>query len=318
MNDMNNGYSIEVRKLTKKFGDFTAVDSIDFSIKKGEIFGFLGPNGAGKTTTIRMLCGLLDPTSGKARVAGFDAARQTEQLKRVIGYMSQKFSLYDDLTVSENIDFFAGVYRTDIRTRKDKKDEIIKIAELFGKEDTLTGELGSSLKQHLALGCAIVNDPQVIFLDEPTAGVDPLARKKFWSTIKTLSQKGVTVLVTTHYMDEAENCDRVALISDGLIIACDSPENLKRTHMKGILFEIECTNTMKALEILRIDPSLKEVALYGLYLHVVAEKEEMTKVIEDRLVYNGITVKRIEKIVPKLEDVFVSLVEEQQKAKAAK
>ncbi|MFH1709755.1 MAG: ABC transporter ATP-binding protein, partial [bacterium] len=203
--------SIEVKNLTKKFGKFTAVDNISFRIKKGEIFGFLGPNGAGKTTTIKMLCGLLDPTSGEASVGGFDISTQPEDVKKIIGYMSQKFSLYDDLTVSENIDFFAGIYQTKKETRDQKKQEIIKISELFGKENVLTGELASAFKQHLALGCALVNEPQIIFLDEPTAGVDPLARKKFWNAIKMLAGRGVTVLVTTHYMDEAENCDRIAL-----------------------------------------------------------------------------------------------------------
>jgi len=309
----NNGYSIEVKDLTKKFGDFTAVNSINFSIKKGEIFGFLGPNGSGKTTTIRMLIGLMDVTSGSATVAGYDVKKQSEQIKRVIGYMSQKFSLYDDLTVSENIEFFAGVYQTKIESREQRKEEIIKLAELFGKENTLTGELASAMKQHLALGCAMINDPQIIFLDEPTAGVDPVARRKFWGNIKMLSDKGVTVLVTTHYMDEAENCNRVALISDGVIVACDTPENLKKDRMKGILFEIETSNTMKALEILRIDPSLHEVALYGLFLHVVAENESAADMIRSRLSDNHVSITRIERIIPKLEDVFVSLVEEQQK-----
>jgi len=311
----NNGYSIEVNDLTKKFGDFTAVDKINFQIRKGEIFGFLGPNGSGKTTTIRMLIGLMDPTSGSAKVAGYDTCCDTEKLKKVIGYMSQKFSLYDDLSVSENIDFFAGVYQTNRATRQQRKEEVIKISELFGQENTLTGELASSMKQHLALGCAMINDPQIIFLDEPTAGVDPVARRKFWHTIKMLSDKGVTVLVTTHYMDEAENCDRVALISDGIIIACDTPENLKKDRMKGILLEIECSNPMRALEILRLDPSLHEVSLYGVFLHVVVENLAASDTIKYRLADNNISIKRIEKIMPALEDVFVSLVEEQQKKK---
>jgi ABC-2 type transport system ATP-binding protein len=315
MNNCSNGYSIEAHNLTKKFGDFTAVNNIDLSICKGEIFGFLGPNGAGKTTTIRMLIGLMDPTSGTATVAGYDTVKQSEQLKKVIGYMSQKFSLYDDLTVNENIEFFAGIYQTPKQTRQQKKEEVIKIAELFGKENVLTGELAGALKQHLALGCAIINDPHIIFLDEPTAGVDPVARRKFWNTIKMLSEKGVTVLVTTHYMDEAENCDRIALISDGLLVACDTPENLKRDRMRGILFEIETSNTMRALEILRIDPSLHEVALYGIFLHVVTEDDSAREMIINRLADNNIKVVRIDIVTPTLEDVFVSLVEESQKKK---
>jgi len=307
--------SIIVKDLTKKFGDFTAVNRINFEIKKGEIFGFLGPNGAGKTTTIRMLCGLIDPTSGYASVGGYDISKKPEEIKKIIGYMSQKFSLYDDLTVSENIDFYAGIYQTNKSTRSERKDEIIKISELFGKENVLTAELASALKQHLALGCALINDPRVIFLDEPTAGVDPLARKKFWGIIKNLAAKGVTVLVTTHYMDEAENCDRVAFISDGLVIACDTIDNLKRKCMKGILYEVECDNAMKALEVLREMPQLSEVALYGIKVHIVVDKKEQSDDAAIALTSNGITVKKMGIAMPSLEDVFVSLVEAQQKEK---
>jgi len=303
--------TIIVKDLTKKFGDFTAVNKINFEICKGEIFGFLGPNGAGKTTTIRMLCALIDPTAGEANVGGFDISKQSKEIKNIIGYMSQKFSLYDDLTVSENIDFFAGIYQTPRTTRKEKKEEIIKLSELVGKENVLTGELASALKQHLALGCALVNDPQIIFLDEPTAGVDPLARKKFWSNIKILASKGVTVLVTTHYMDEAENCDRIALIAEGEIIACDSPENLKQKHMKGFLYEIECDKVMRALDILRTAPYIRETSLYGLNLHVVIEDEKYADEIKHVLGSNFINVRRMGKVAPSLEDVFVSLVETQ-------
>jgi ABC-2 type transport system ATP-binding protein len=303
--------SITVKDLTKKFGDFTAVNSINFDIQKGEIFGFLGPNGAGKTTTIRMLCGLIDPTSGEATVGGFRVSDQQEDIKKIIGYMSQKFSLYDDLTVAENIDFFAGIYQTPRRTREQKKQEIIRISELVGKENVLTGELAAALKQHLALGCALINEPRVIFLDEPTAGVDPLARKKFWEIIKMLAKTGVTVLVTTHYMDEAENCDRIAFISDGLVIACDSPENLKSNEMKGFLYEIECDKVMKALELLRKLSFIREIALYGIYLHAVIEDEKYAEDIRSALTMNFIGIKRMERVIPSLEDVFVSLVEAQ-------
>jgi len=310
--------SIEVKGLTKKFGDFTAVDNISFEIKKGEIFGFLGPNGAGKTTTIRMLCGLLDSTSGEALVGGYRISDQQEDIKRTIGYMSQKFSLYDDLTVSENIEFFAGIYQTKKETREQRKQDIIKISELFGKENVLTGELASAMKQHLALGCALINEPQIIFLDEPTAGVDPLARKKFWNTIKMLAKDGVTVLVTTHYMDEAENCDRIALISDGIVIACDAIADLKRKHMKGVLYEVECDNVMKALEILRDVPDFKETALYGIYVHVIVEREGQADDIRNTLASHNISIKGIKIAEPSLEDVFVSLVESQQKERKAK
>jgi|SRR3989339_1089106 len=219
--------AIEVKNLTKKFGSFTAVNNISFEIKEGEIFGFLGPNGAGKTTTIRMLCGLLTPTSGYGKVGGFDIAKQGEKIKENIGYMSQKFSLYEDLTVSENIDFYAGIYQTKKETRAFKKEEIIKRAELFGREMELTANLATSIKQHLALGCALIHGPKIVFLDEPTAGVDPISRKKFWKIIRDLSNQGVTILVTTHYMDEAEHCDRIIFINEGEITAYDSPNSIK-------------------------------------------------------------------------------------------
>lgn len=312
------GISVDVRNLTKKFGNFTAVNNISFKIKKGEIFGFLGPNGAGKTTTIRMLCGLMDSTEGEAYVGGYDINNQSEDIKKIIGYMSQKFSLYDDLTVSENIDFFAGIYQTKKEDRSAKKKEIIAISELVGMENTLTGNLASSTKQHLALGCALINDPQIIFLDEPTAGVDPVARKKFWETIKMLSNKGVTILVTTHYMDEAENCDRIALISDGIMIACDSPEGLKKNMMKGRLIEIDCSDVIKALELLKDSASFHEVSMYGIKLRLVIESEsdidEMKKLLESE----NIKVNKVMNSLPTLEDVFVSLVEEQQKKRPVK
>ncbi len=219
--------AIEVKGLFKKFGSFTAVDRISFSVARGEVFGFLGPNGAGKTTTIRMLCGLLDPSGGEGTVGGFDVLRQGEEIKKHIGYMSQKFSLYDDLTVAENIDFYQGIYQTRPAERRAKKAAIIERAELVGREKVLTANLAGSVKQHLALGCALVHDPQIVFLDEPTAGVDPLARRKFWNVIKELAGGGTTFLVTTHYMDEAERCDRIILINDGRIIAAGTPAELK-------------------------------------------------------------------------------------------
>lgn len=301
--------AIEVKNLVKKFGAFTAVDGISFSVSKGEVFGFLGPNGAGKTTTIRMLCGLLTPTAGEGKVGGFDIAKQAEEIKKHIGYVSQKFSLYDDLTVAENIDFYAGLYQTRRETRKQKREEIIKRAELFGKEDVLTANLAASIKQHLALGCALIHDPEIIFLDEPTAGVDPLSRKKFWHVIKDLARQGVTVLLTTHYMDEAEQCDRVALISDGKLIAIDTPQNLKARYIKGALLEIELSDVMLGLEVLREVPACREVTLYGLFLHVMVEREDQAGEIEAALKSKKIEVRRIEKIEPSLEDVFVFLIE---------
>jgi ABC-2 type transport system ATP-binding protein len=302
-------YAIEVNNLVKKFGGFTAVDGISFAVNKGEVFGFLGPNGAGKTTTIRILCGLLTPTAGQGKVSGFDIMKQSEEIKKHIGYMSQKFSLYDDLTVSENIDFYAGMYQTRRETRKQKQEEIIKMAELFGSEKVLTANLAGSVKQHLALGCALIHDPAIIFLDEPTAGVDPLSRRKFWNIIKDLAGHGVTILVTTHYMDEAERCDRIALISSGKIIANDTPENLKTKYIRGVLLEIDCDNVMYGLNALRNLSIVQDVALYGVFLHVLIENESMTGQIETALKEKNIGINRIEKITPSLEDVFVFLVE---------
>jgi len=308
-----NQYAIEVKNLTKKYGNFVAVDSISFSVNRGEIFGFLGPNGAGKTTTIRMLCGLIDPSAGEGKVGGLDIFRQGEEIKKNIGYMSQKFSLYEDLTVLENIEFYQGIYQTEKASRKQRKAEIIQKAELVGKENELTANLATSIKQHLALGCALVHDPKIVFLDEPTAGVDPISRKKFWGVIKDLSQQGVTTLVTSHYMDEVERCDRLALIDNGHIVALDTPLNLKNNAMQDVLFEIECSEVMRGLEVLRQLPMVRDVALYGIYLHVVVEEERLASAIEKALTEKAIRVQRMNRIVPSLEDVFVFLVEKEER-----
>src|SRR5438477_9073074 len=215
--------AIEVKNLTKKFGEFTAVDSVSFDVQEGEIFGFLGANGAGKSTTIRMLCGLLAPTSGEANVAGFDVLKQTEQVKRSIGYMSQKFSLYNDLTVEENLNFFGGVYGLDKNTLEQRKKYALEMSHLTNERSRLTDTLSAGFKQRLALGCAIIHEPKVVFLDEPTGGVDPVMRKGFWELINTLSDQGTTILVTTHYLDEAEFCNEIILIDAGKLVACGAP-----------------------------------------------------------------------------------------------
>lgn len=225
-----NDFSVEVRSLTKKFGNFTAVDSIDFQVKRGEIFGFLGPNGAGKSTTIRMLCGILEPTSGKGIVEGFDVGIESEKIKEIIGYMSQKFSLYDDLTVKENIDFYGGIHDLNKDMINEREKWILEMAGLKGKEKTLTKLLSGGWKQRLALGCALVHQPKVLFLDEPSAGVDPISRRDFWHLIRDVATKGTTVFVTTHYMDEAEYCERLCLIFKGKLIAIGSPEQLKQNN----------------------------------------------------------------------------------------
>jgi ABC-2 type transport system ATP-binding protein len=304
--------ALEVNNLVKKFGDFTAVNNINFSVNKGEVFGFLGPNGAGKTTTIRMLCGLLDPTSGTGKVGGHLLGKEADKIKQNIGYMCQKFSLYDDLTIAENIDFYAGMYQTNRATRKQQMEKILEQAELTGSKDMITGTLSLSVKQHLALGCSIIHEPKIVFLDEPTGGVDPISRKKFWTVINEMAAKGITILVTTHYMDEAERCDRIALISAGEMIACDSPANLKTKLMSNTLFEIETDQVMKGLELLRNLPFSRDVSLYGIFLHVLVENEGFEKDIRETLAKANISVKRMEKIQPSLEDVFVFLVEKQQ------
>lgn len=228
---------IEAEKLKKNFGDFTAVDEITFGIKKGEIFGFLGPNGAGKSTTIRMLCGLLIPTSGHASVNGFDVYRQSEMIKQNIGYMSQKFSLYHDLTVEENLNFYSGIYKVKKAIRNSRKKEILKLAGLSHIKNSITDSLPVGFRQRLALGCAMLHDPPIIFLDEPTSGVDPISRNNFWELINNLSDKGKTVFITTHYLSEAEYCDRIAFIYNGNIIALDNPQRLKKVY--GAEFNIK-------------------------------------------------------------------------------
>ena len=223
-------WAVEVEQLTKRFGDFVAVDRVSFQVGKGEIFGFLGPNGAGKSTTIRILCGLLTPSAGKGRVSGFDVASQPEQIRENIGYMSQRFSLYDDLTVEENINFFSGIYGVPDALRAERKDFVLGISGLGGRRGTMTRLLAGGWKQRLALGCAILHQPPILFLDEPTSGVDPVARRGFWDLIYELAGGGTTVFVSTHYMDEAEYCHRLALMYNGRIIALGDPEELKRAQ----------------------------------------------------------------------------------------
>lgn len=234
-------WAVEVESLVKRFGDFPAVDDISFRVREGEIFGFLGPNGAGKSTTIRILCGLLSPSSGNARIGGLDVAVQSEAIRKRIGYMSQRFSLYDDLTVEENIDFFSGVYRVPEDVREERKDFVLRMADLEGKRDVMTRLLAGGWKQRLALGCAILHDPPFLFLDEPTSGVDPIARRSFWALIYRLSDTGHTVFVSTHYMDEAEYCHRLALMYRGKIIALDSPRALKEAVSKSSMENVFVT-----------------------------------------------------------------------------
>lgn len=306
----NNAETIEVfaENLTKVFGTFTAVDNVTFEVGRGEIFGFLGPNGAGKTTTIKILCGLLSPTSGVAQVSGYDVSTQPEEIKKNIGYMSQKFSLYEDLTVAENLDFFGGIYGLEGKRKKSRDKWVLEMAGLTDKKTSSTRELPLGWKQRLALGCAVLHEPPVLFLDEPTSGVDPLSRRSFWELIHDMARQGVTVFVTTHYMEEAEYCNRLALMSRGKIIALGTPGELKKEWMPESVIDLECDDLMRAAELLEGEPAFTEVAVFGSLLHLVApDPDAAVNRAKEVLQGAGISVFRIEPITPSLEDVFVTL-----------
>jgi len=306
-----NNITVTLRDLSRRFGDFMAVNRISLDVKRGEIFGFLGPNGAGKSTTIRMLCGILAPSSGSGAVAGFDIVREPELIKTAIGYMSQKFSLYEDLTVEENIDFYSGIYRIPPDKKAERREWVIEMAGLREHRSSRTSVLSAGWKQRLALGCAILHEPPVIFLDEPTSGVDPVSRRNFWDLIYRLADRGTTVFVTTHYMDEAEYCDRLGLIYRGELIASGSPEDLKTRFMKEEVVEVMCDGPQDAMEGLEKIDGVRHAALFGAGLHVVAENAARAiPAIEDTLAGLGITPRGMETILPSLEDVFVSLIEE--------
>ncbi len=306
--NQSNGIAVKVENLSRVFGDFTAVDRISLDVKKGEIFGFLGPNGAGKSTTIRMLTGLLMPTAGNGTVGGFDIIAQSEAIKKNIGYMSQKFSLYDDLTVEQNINFFSGIYTVPQSKKKERKEWALRMAGLSDRRGALTRTLPGGFKQRLALGCAILHEPPILFLDEPTSGVDPVSRRNFWKLIYEMSHAGTTVFVTTHYMDEADYCDRLALIYRGKIIAEGTPSELRREYMVRDVLEIEVDKIVEAMDVLY--KNRIESAIFGSLLHATVENAEAAvPEIRKVLAGSGIVVNRIEKIVPSLEDVFVTLIE---------
>jgi ABC-2 type transport system ATP-binding protein len=305
---MEDQTAVQVRDLRRTFGDFTAVDGISLDVRRGEVFGFLGPNGAGKSTTIRMLCGLLMPTGGTGTVGGYDIIKEPEEIKQIIGYMSQKFSLYDDLTVEENIDFFGGVYGVSRSKREERKRWVLAMAGLETERKMLTGHLAAGHKQRLALGCAILHDPPIIFLDEPTSGVDPISRRNFWNLIGDMSQHGTTVFVTTHYMDEADYCDRLALIYRGKIIAEGTPTQLRETFMARDVFEIQVDKVVEAME--SLSKTGFEAAIFGSKLHVlVGRGKDLRSEIERSLDSADIKILSLEKITPSLEDVFVTLIE---------
>jgi len=314
-----NHNSVVIEDLVKRFGDFVAVNHISLETRRGEIFGFLGPNGAGKSTTIRMLCGLLRPTSGRAIVADYDVARQPESVRQNIGYMSQKFSLYNDLKVIENLRLFAGLYSVPAEKLKERMDWALDMANLKGQENLIVATLPGGWKQRLALGCAVLHKPPIIFLDEPTSGVDPISRRQFWDLIHNMAGEGVTVFVTTHYMEEAEYCNRLALIFRGSMVALGTPSELKQKSMKGELLLVECTPLGPAVEVLQSAPMVMDAAVFGNALHLVVEQAEAaTPEVKKYLAEHGVTVRRIETIRPSLEDVFVSLTTEPRNGKERK
>jgi ABC-2 type transport system ATP-binding protein len=304
--------AVAVEGLVKRFGAFTAVDRISFSVTRGEIFGFLGPNGAGKSTTIRMLCGLLLPTEGRGTVYGFDLYTDSERIKQHLGYMSQRFSLYEELTVRENLNFYGGLYGLDDRVKGERSRWAMEMADLSERADEPVRSLSGGWKQRLALGCALLHEPPLLFLDEPTAGVDPISRRRFWDLIYDLAGRGVTVFVTTHYMDEAEYCDRLALIDRGRIIAMGTPTELKTRHMTRRVLEVECAPLIPAMERLAGSTIVEEAAIFGNTLHVVVrDAADAMARLRPFLSGNGIVVHRLEVITPSLEDVFVSLIQAQ-------
>jgi len=302
--------AIEVRDLTKRFGDFVAVNHVSFDVRAGEIFGFLGSNGAGKSTTIRMLCGLLRPTSGSATVGGTDVGRDPEGVKRRIGYMSQRFSLYENLTVDENIRFFGGVYGLDRDRLTRRREFVLEMAGLRGRESALARTLSGGWRQRLALGCAILHEPPIVFLDEPTGGVDPLSRRRFWRLIDGLSQAGVAVLVTTHYLDEAEHCHRIAIIQSGTLAALGTVAELKQTFAGRPIVEVRAASPVDAMKALDAMPEVEKTSIFGTAVHAVLKTPQAdTEGIAARLRAAGLAVSACALVEPSLEDVFLDVAE---------
>jgi ABC-2 type transport system ATP-binding protein len=310
---------IEVEHLVKRFGAFTSVDDLSLSVREGEVFGLLGSNGAGKTTAIRVLCGLLAPTSGRARVLGIDVAEDPEALKHRIGYMTQRFSLYEDLTVSQNLRFFGGVYGLSRAKIREKEAWAIATAGLLGKEDLLTRSLPGGWKQRLALACAVLHGPRVVFLDEPTGGVDPISRRRFWTLIDEMAGQGITLIVTTHYLDEAERCDRIALLHAGRLVAHGSVGQLKDVFAGRVLLEVACARPLEAQFLLDSEPGVLEASVFGTRLHVVVVDEASGRtVIGKALARGNFPMVSIERIVPSLEDVFIHCIEREEAGRLAR
>ena len=309
--------AIHARDLTRRFGDVLAVDRVSFEVGYGEIFGFLGPNGSGKSTTMRMLCGLLNPTSGTAEIGGYDVVKDPEKVKTVIGYMSQNFSLYEDLTTDENLKFYAGIFQFPKKNIPGRLEEIRRLTGLGPYRERLAGHLSGGWKQRLALACALVHSPKILFLDEPTAGIDPVTRRDLWGVLYELAESGIALFVTTHYMEEAERCAQLAFISRGRIIARGSPEQLKR-QIQQDLWEVECRPLMKAMGLLREDPRVQSVTTYGVALRFsTREGSEAPRVVEEVLKPHGIEIQSMKRVSPGLEDVFSTLMQQEDLAHAA-
>lgn len=302
--------SVEIKHLSKKFGGFTAVNDISFYIPQGEIFGLLGPNGAGKTTTIRILCGIMLPTSGSVNVLGYDVSQNPNEVKKRIGYMSQKFSLYNDLTPVENILFYASIYGVPKKERADRVKELMKMADLTGHERQLTRNLSGAWRQRLALACAIVHRPAMLFLDEATAGVDPVSRREFWDLIYDLASQGVSVLATTHYMDEAEYCNTIGMMYQGGLVALASPETLK-DNMPGVMIQLACNRPTEALKVLSQTPGVMNSTIHGALVHLTLETPALEPQVKSALIASKIKIESWQTIQPSLEDVFLSMVSEQ-------
>jgi ABC-2 type transport system ATP-binding protein len=309
---------LEIDRLVKRFGAFTSVDELSLHVNEGEVFGLLGSNGAGKTTTIRILCGLLEPTSGRARVLGIDVAKEPERLKHAIGYMTQRFSLYDDLTVIQNLRFFGGVYGLKGARLREREAWAVQIAGLEGKQDLLTRSLPGGWKQRLALACAILHQPKVVFLDEPTGGVDPISRRRFWTLIDELAGSGVTLIVTTHYLDEAERCDRIALMHASRLVAYGTVHELKDVFAGRVMLEVACARVLDGQALLERAPGVFEATVFGTRLHVVvADEQQGRRQVTDALTRAGLAPVAVERIVPSLEDVFIHCIEAEEARRRA-
>jgi ABC-2 type transport system ATP-binding protein len=308
------GPAVLTEGLTKRFGAFTAVDHVDLRVEAGELYGFLGPNGAGKSTTLRMLCGILEPSEGSGRVLGIDL-REPERIKAAIGYMSQRFSLYDDLSAAENLVFYAMVYGVPARARRERIERMVQLADLVGREDALAGQLSGGYRQRLALACALVHAPRLMFLDEPTAGVDPVSRRTFWELIRRLADGGVTVVVTTHYMDEAEHCDRLGFIYQGRLIAQGTPAAIKAEAFGRPVFEVEAAAPQRAIDVLAEWPAVEEAVRYGALVRVVAAERRLDEAtVAAHLRGAGIEA-MVRPVAPTVEDVFISFVDKERKVR---